>query len=54
MDLYYNPPNALGSPTSAAGMMAPLAVNESGISAYAAYTVTTLPRRAAAGWGYVL
>jgi hypothetical protein len=47
-----NPPNALGSPTSASAMMVPLAQNNSDIAAYAVYTnskTTGIP--AAAGWG---
>jgi len=47
-----NPPNALGSPTSAANMMAPLASNDSSIAAYATYTNNmTANSTGAAEWG---
>jgi len=47
-----NPPNALGSPTSAASMMPSLAANDSGVATYAAYTNSqTASNSMAAGWG---
>jgi len=47
-----NPPNALGSPTSVAGMMPSLSANSSDVSAYASYTTQmTANNTRAASWG---
>jgi len=47
-----NPPNALGSPSSAASMMSSLAINDSAIGNYATYTNSqTESNQAAAAWG---
>jgi plastocyanin len=47
-----NPPNALGSPTSVAGMMTSLSANSSDVSAYASYTTKmTMNNNRAANWG---
>jgi len=47
-----NPPNALGSPTSVAGMMSSLSANSSDVSAYASYTTKmTANNNKAANWG---
>lgn len=47
-----NPPNALGSPTSVAGMMSSLSANSSDVSSYASYTTKmTANNNKAANWG---
>jgi plastocyanin len=47
-----NPPNALGSPTTVAGMMSSLRANSSDVSAYASYTTKmTANNTRAANWG---
>jgi len=47
-----NPPNALGSPTSVAGMMSSMSANNSDMSAYVSYTAKMTANNTKAGsWG---